>query len=304
MKKKPTNIAASIKQRLLNLSRSRNEDFAYLMERYMLERFLYRLGCCEHSKHFFLKGAMLFSIWSPIPHRATRDIDLMGTGQPDLEQLKHQIGEICGTKVEDDGLKFDHKNIEVSAIREQHLYDGLRVSLYCYLGKAKTRLQIDVGYGDKVYPRPKTSVYPAIFDDQNPPRIKAYQMETSIAEKLHAIVNLGMRNSRMKDYFDVAYLAKHFEFDLLRLSKTVQKTFARRGTKIPSALPLGLTEIFFNDRQKTLQWKAFLKKGGLPSEDSLKDIVVLISKFLLPTMLNAATKEPIEMTWRSDTGWS
>jgi len=298
-----SNKAASVKQRLLNLSRTRKENFSFLLERYMLERFLYRLGRSPYRESFLLKGAMLFSLWGNLPHRMTRDMDLLGIGSPQLDAVKQKVTDICAEAYDDDGLIFDASSIVVVPIREQNLYDGVRVSLFCFLGKAKMRLQIDVGFGDSIYPQPTHSIYPAILDDLDAPQIEAYRMETTIAEKFHAMTDLGIRNSRLKDYFDIAWLVEHFEFEFDQVRGAIVHTFERRGSSLPKQLPLGLTETFATDAQKNTQWRAFLKKTHAHQPKTLTETVDTIVCFLEPVIALLSQESENKMNWTSTEGW-
>jgi hypothetical protein len=218
-----SNTAASVKQRLLNLSRTRKENFSFLLERYMLERFLYRLGRSPHRDSFLLKGAMLFSLWGNLPHRMTRE--------------------------------------------------------------------------------PARAIYPAILDDLDAPQIEAYRMETTIAEKFHAMTDLGIRNSRLKDYFDIAWLVEHFEFEFEQVRGAIVHTFKRRDSSLPKQLPLGLTETFATDAQKNIQWRAFLKKTHAHQPMALAETVDIIVCFLEPVITSLSQDNANKVKWFPKEGW-
>ena len=227
-KKKSKNIDASVRQRLLNLSRERNEDFNLILTRYAVERFLYRLSKSKHADRFILKGAMLTAIWIGEMHRPTRDLDLLGFGDPETEALRGVIKDICLVKVEKDGLEYEADSIEIEEIRENREYPGQRVKVNARLGNARIRIQIDVGFGDAVTPKAKIISFPVLLD-YPAPRIRAYNKETQIAEKIQSMVFLGMANSRIKDFYDVFILSKTFSFDGNTLVKAIKATFERRG---------------------------------------------------------------------------
>ena len=132
----PTNLAASVRQRLLNLSVSNVEDPNLTLTRYAMERLLYRLIRSEHAKQFVLKGDMLFARWTQSPHRPPRDLDLLGFGDASNERLREIFQRICVVDVESDGLKFDQHNVRAAEIREGQTYQGQRVKLVGLLGKA------------------------------------------------------------------------------------------------------------------------------------------------------------------------
>jgi predicted nucleotidyltransferase component of viral defense system len=298
-KKKTENIDASVRQRLLNLSRERNEDFNLILTRYAVERFLYRLSKSEYSDKFVLKGAMLTAFWIGEVHRPTRDLDLLGFGSPEVEVLKTIIAEICLVDVERDGLEFEADSVEIEEIRENQAYTGQRVKINAKLGNARIRIQIDVGFGDAVTPKAKLINYPVLLD-YPAPRIRAYNRETQIAEKLQSMVFLGMANSRMKDFYDIFILSKTFSFDGNILVKAIKATFERRGTQIPEDVPLALSDEFANSTDKNNQWKAFINRNGL--EDfgvDFPQLIKAIGEFLLEPLQAAAIKSQFKYKWIS-----
>lgn len=255
-------LVASIHARLLNLAKARGDDFNLVLTRYAIERFLYRLSLVPARDVYWLKGALLFDLWFDVPHRPTRDADFLGFGPADAETLASTIREICGVAV-DDGMEFDPASITIEEIREEANYGGLRVRLVSRLGKARCTVQLDVGYGDAVTPGPEEAIYPTLLDDQPAPRLRVYPRAAVAAEKLEAIVSLGMANSRMKDYFDLRALAHEGVLDAQLLGDAIAATFQRRGTAVPEKVPLGLSDEFARDAAKRAQWKAFLGKNRL-----------------------------------------
>ena len=264
-KTKIKNIPVSVHRRLLNIAKARGEDFQYVLTRYALERFLYRLGVSTHRKRFILKGAMLFQIWSPDIHRMTRDLDLLDSNNHEAAKVVQAIHEVLGAKVPDDGLIFESKSLRWAPIREGQAYHGVRLHIMSKLGNARIPLQVDVGFGDLVIPKPIRTKYPALLEFPSP-NVFAYAKELVVAEKLHAMVVHGMNNSRMKDYYDIWFLSKHFDFSNKRLLKAIQATFKRRKTPLPSGWPVGLTEEFFTDAKVMLRWNAFWNKTALPGK--------------------------------------
>jgi predicted nucleotidyltransferase component of viral defense system len=280
------NLAASVRQRLLNLAKARGEDFTFVLQRYALERLLFRLGQSRHAQAFVLKGAMLFPLWSGGPHRATKDMDLLGHGTPDLDRLVAVFREIVSTPAED-GLQFPPDTIRALAIREDAIYDGVRVTLMARLDAARLPLQVDVGFGDAVTPAPEEVEYPTLLD-LPAPRIRVYRREVAIAEKLQAMVERGLPNSRMKDFFDVWFLARNFEFDAVTLAGAIRATFARRATPLPSDPPTALTPTFGDDPSKQTQWRAFLPKTRpTDTPPSLPEVVEGLKDFLWPVLVMA-----------------
>jgi len=271
-------LAASIHARLLNRAKARGEDFNLILTRYAIERFLYRLSLVPAREAYWLKGAMLFDLWFDVPHRPTRDADFLGFGPVDTEALASTIREICGVAV-DDGMEYDPASITIEEIREDARYGGLRVRLLGRLGNARCTVQLDVGYGDAVTPGPEEVVYPTLLDDQPPPCLRVYPRASVVAEKLEAIVSLGMANSRMKDYFDLRALAHEGVLDAQLLGDAIAATFQRRGTAVPVEVPLGLSDEFAHDAAKRAQWKAFLGKNRLDAP-TLDEVIGEVRHFV------------------------
>jgi hypothetical protein len=205
-------LAQSVKQRLMNRARQRGDDFNVLLTRYAIERVLYRLTRTKHASRFTLKGAMLFAIWMDKPHHLTLDADLLSAGQPSVEELWTVFQEVCAELVEPDGMSFDGTSVRVAEIREDNIYQGLRVKLIGHLGSARIPVQVDVGFGDVITPAAVETTFGPLLD-LPPPVMAAYPPETVIAKKLEAMVVLGRANSRMKDFFDLYVLSHTMNFD-------------------------------------------------------------------------------------------
>jgi len=305
MTEKPLrNVAASVSQRLANVSRQKDENFQLLLTRYCIERLLYRLSRSEHSRHFILKGAMLFSLWSDQPHRPTRDLDLQGKGDDrSAAHLKKVFQDVCKMNVESDGVEFDSASVQVAPIREEQEYGGMRVEVIARLAQARLRLQIDVGFGDALIPKPEEVDFPSILGFPQP-RLLAYRRETVVAEKFQAMVVLGIANSRMKDFCDLWTFAAQFEFQGTPLSQALKATFTRRKTALPTETPLALTAEFSQDRIKQSQWDAFLRKGMLRTErKALPEVTALLTEFLMPPTLATANDRAFEKLWGVGGPW-
>jgi predicted nucleotidyltransferase component of viral defense system len=273
------NRAASIRARLLNRARAEKADFNLMLTRYSLERLLYRLSISPWADQFLLKGALLFDLWFDQPHRPTRDIDLLGFGPADIATLTSVFRQICAQHA-DDGMVFDQASVLAAEIREEANYGGVRVTLLGALDGARCSVQVDVGYGDVVTPEPELVQFPPLLDDVAAPSLRAYPVYTVIAEKYEAIVSLGMANTRMKDYFDLWFLATYAEIDAATLRRAVQATFERRGTNMSLAMPTGLTDAFATDSIKHQQWRAFLAKSKLVAPE-LAEVVARLRHMLL-----------------------
>ena len=283
------NLAASIHARLLNRAKSRGEDFNQILGRYALERFLYRLSQVPAREAYCLKGAVLFDLWFEVPHRPTRDADFLGFGAMDAEALAVTVREICGVAVAD-GMVFDPNSVAIKEIREDARYGGLRVRLLGKLGKARSTVQLDVGYGDAVTPGPEEVLYPTLLDDLPAPRLHVYPRASVVAEKLEAIVSLGMANSRMKDYFDLRALAHEGALEAGLLGDAIAATFQRRGTEVPVEVPLGLSDEFAQNTAKLAQWQAFLVKNRLHAP-TLPEVIDVLRQFLIEPLKLARQRQ-------------
>jgi predicted nucleotidyltransferase component of viral defense system len=295
--RQPRDLVTSVRQRLMNLSRDRGEEFQLVLTRYGLERLLYRLAQSPHAGQFVLKGAALIQLWTGQVHRSTRDLDLLGQGDPSPDRLRQLFQEVCSLPVDNDGLTFLTDAIQAEQIKEDDEYQGIRLRIEARLGNARLPLQIDIGFGDAITPGPQAVTYPTLLDFPAP-QMNAYPRETVVAEKFQAMVQLGIANSRMKDFYDVWTLARQFEFDGTELCAAIQATFQRRQTLLPATPPLALTPEFSTDRQKANQWSAFLRKGRLlESPPPFEDVVALLTSFLMPPTLALVSNAPWNRTW-------
>jgi predicted nucleotidyltransferase component of viral defense system len=302
MRKK--NPAASVRQRLLDLSKTTGEDFQLVLTRYAVERFLYRLGESEHKTDFVLKGAMLFALWTGEMHRPTRDLDLLGFGADDEARLASVFRSLCEAEFPDDGLAFASATIAVEPIREDREYSGKRVTIEVRLGQALVHLQVDVGFGDAITPGSKSVEFPTLLG-MDPPRLRAYPRETVVAEKLEAMVKLGLANSRMKDFYDLIVLSRRFGFDGQRLCDAITATFKRRGTPLPAEVPVALTPTFSEDDSKKKQWKAFVRRSGLEERaGELPELIAELATFALPLFETASRKEKFRSEWPAKGPWT
>jgi len=302
-KTRPGNLPASVRQRLLNLSRQRGEDFNLTLVRYGSERLLYRIANSPHADRFLLKGAVLVSLWMEGLYRPTRDVDLMGYGNNSPEELAKVFREVCSIDVEPDGLVFLPETVQVEEIREDQEYQGQRVRMRAELSGAEIPLQVDVGFGDTVTPGAVDVRLPPLLDFP-PPVMKACPPETVVAEKFQAIVALGFPNSRLKDFYDVWAMSKHLDFDGAALSKGMAATFKRRRTPLPQTTPTGLSQEFSSDGAKRSQWNGFLRRHGLAEDESLEEIVRKLRDFLLPPAHAVAAGRAFNQAWPAGGPWS
>jgi hypothetical protein len=277
--------AASVRARLLNVAKATGTDFNLVLVRFALERLLFRLSTSAHSDRFVLKGALLFTLWYDLPHRATRDADLLGFGPSDTGSMASVFRDIASVAA-DDGIVFDPASVRVGVIRKDAGYGGVRVTLNGKLANARCVAQVDVGFGDAVTPGPTDAVYPVLLDDLPAPRLRTYPVYTVVAEKLHAIVVLGMVNSRLKDYLDLVVIMEREALDEPTLALAIAATFQRRGTALPNAPPVGLSDEFALDPTRIALWQSLLKKNDIVHRP-LVDVVTVLRVALWPAVVQA-----------------
>lgn len=253
------NLAASIRQKLFNLSKVYNEPLQQVLVNFALERLLYRLSISDYADRFVLKGALLFRLWFDLPQRPTRDIDFLGFGEADPEQIKIIFMQLAQMSLED-GLNFLAESVTSEPIRKSAGYPGIRVRFQASLDNARIPIQCDIGFGDAITPSVVASEFPTLLD-LPAPVLRVYPLETVIAEKLEALVKLAGFNTRLKDYFDLWVLSTAEQIDHAVLPTAIAATFERRHTPIPSIIPVGLTERYATE--KSHQWNAFLKRSQL-----------------------------------------
>lgn len=292
--------AASVLARLLNRSRSTGENYNLLLSRFVIERLLFRLSVSPHASNFVLKGALLFALWYDKPHRPTKDADLLGFGADDADTLRATFTAICAIDA-DDGVRYDTQGIKLAPIREDNVYGGMRLSMLAFVGSARLPVQVDIGFGDAITPAPELVTYPTLLDGMDAPRLRAYPVYTVIAEKFHAMCELGIDNSRMKDIFDLAVIARTTELDGGILVEALRVTFSRRGTSLPASTPMALTSEFAAAPAKARQWSAFLSKGGL-EVSALPEVIAALHDFLWPAAQAGAGGHPFDMSWTPN-GW-
>lgn len=296
-------LGASVAARLLNLARQGGDDYQVLLTRYCLERFLYRLGVSDCRARFVLKGAMLLGVWSDRPYRATFDLDLLRRGDGTFEAIRNDLRAIVDTPAPPDAVAFDADNIEIEAIRAFDEYAGTRATVPATCGSARLVLQIDMGLGDAVWPAPQPCAYPTLLD-LPAPELLAYPRETIVAEKLEALVVLGDRNSRIKDYFDLHHLANSFEFDRATLTEAIERTFARRKTPIPPELPIGLTRAYWDNPSRPAQMRAFARRSRLQLSASFpEECARLLGLFLAPLLEDLRRGDKRVGIWKPGGPW-
>lgn len=282
------NIGASVRARLLNLAKAEHKNFNTVLLRYFQERFLYRLSVSPYRDYFILKGALLFLTFDAPRFRPTKDIDLLGRATSnDLEHIRKIIEQIAQISVED-GVVFTPDSTKVEKIKELESYSGVRVKIEAQLTSARQTLQIDIGFGDSIISGPVEVDFPVLLD-QPTPRIKGYSKESVIAEKFEAIVRFNFLTSRMKDFFDILFLAKNESFHMRLLCAAINATFYRRMTELSDRTVI-FTEEFKTQPEKQKQWTAFLHRNHLYNDDisQFDEVVALIEAFLEPVCCKSA----------------
>lgn len=304
MNQKGRNLSASVQARLLQLSRASKLSLQDLLERYCIERLLYRLSLSPHRTRFVLKGAMLLIVWGEgSSERVTRDADLLGFGDNSPAIVKATFREICAVAVGDDGVEFEAESVAAEEIRAEQEYVGVRVTLRARVGNARIPVQADIGFGDAFTQEPEEIEFPSLLDLPRPV-LRAYTKETALSEKFEAMVTLGERNTRMKDYFDVWLLSSRFDFEGAPLARAIAATFERRKTEIPDGVPVGLSDAFATEPIKNSQWKAFWRKVvRTEPTPAFSDVVVGARDFLLPAAAAAKSGKEWPQRWSKNGPW-
>jgi len=301
--KNVSNLAASVQARLQNHAHASKRPFQELLQYYAMERFLYRLSTTTHRARFVLKGALMLYVWDAPLARATKDLDLLGRLDNSLENLDRVVREVCAAEVELDGMVFDPATVKAERIKEDADYEGVRVRFLGLLGKARVAMQIDVGFADVVTPSAQDITYPALLDFPAPV-IAGYPRETVVAEKFQAMVYLRTLNSRMKDFYDVWFLARQFAFEGAVLAEAIAATFKNRETAI-DVVPIAFTPDFTEQASTLAQWTAFRKK--LPNTEcpeKLSEVVPFLTEFLLPIARAHDRGDSFEQRWPPGGPWT
>ncbi len=289
-------------RRLYQLASRTGRPFQEVVQNFAMERFLYRLGSSPHGEKFILKGALMLAVWGGSSARPTRDIDLLALEPLDNAEVLSVFRALCDESVEEDGLVFDRSTVACAPIRAASEGLGHQVTFLGMLGSMRVAMQADIGFGDIVHPGPILAEYPVLLDLEGP-RIHGYTRETVIAEKLEAMVRLGIYNSRMKDFHDIVFLSSRFGFDGQSLSEAIQKTFANRRTRVPGEFRDFLGR-FAGDPQKLIQWEAFARR--LPAEVStgtLGEVCRTVSAFAGAPLAALGRHAGFQGRWNAGGPW-
>jgi hypothetical protein len=300
-----TNVAASVRARLTTLAQSRKETVDRVFLRYAIERLLARMAASPYCNTFILKGAMLFAVWADRPFRSTGDLDLLGSGDPDPTLITGVFSSICTTSIDDDGVIFDPASVTVTPMREEEQYPGVTVAIIAKLAGARLHVHIDIGFGDAVTPPAALIAYPTLLKGPAP-HIRAYPPQTVVAEKLEAMASLGMRNSRLKDFYDMWVISQVMTFTGGSLVDAITATFRRRQTALSEVPPIALSAAFANDVDKQRQWAGFLRRTEFSIEPApFQRVHEEIVRFVMPPLTAAARGEAFDLVWNEpEAGWS
>ena len=298
-------MAGSIRARLLNVSRGGGTEFELYLVRYACERFLYRLGESPVRDRCILKSATLLALWMNEPYRATRDIDLLAFGESDDETVRTIIAAACSVPCEEDGIIFEFETLRISPIRDNQKYQGQRAKLRARLGTAQISVQVDFGFGNAVTSVVDEESLPTLIDGVPPPLLRTYPRVATIAEKFETMVQLGIGNSHMKDFYDVWALSETFAFDGIELREAVEGCFARRGTVLSQAVPVALTSAFYSNADLQDRWQAYGQDGQLLSSppSAFEDIGSRIQAFLGPVRETIMAEESFARHWPPGGSW-
>ncbi len=281
MKEKIKNVPASVRARLQNKAKETNRPFSEILQYYGMERFLYRFSRSKYANTFILKGALMFTVWQIPERRTTLDIDFLARYDNQTATIEKVIKDVCNVPVTPDGLVFDSETVKGKKIKEDADYEGVRVKFSGFLERSRIPMQIDVGFGDVIYPKAKRIDYPVILDFPEP-HLKGYTIESVVSEKFEAMVKLGLLNSRMKDFYDIWLMMRQFNFKGLTLAEALKKTFKHRKTSLPQGKPLFAEELYDEKSDRQTLWKAFLKKGDIKNTpEKLSAIARGIEEFLV-----------------------
>jgi hypothetical protein len=300
--KKPRNLEASVRDRLTHHARTNADNVQLVLTRYAIERLLYRLSVPPHRDRFILKGAMLFSLWAPTPYRAIGDLDLLGYGDSEAGAIVTVFRETC-SDAPDDGVTFMRDTVRTEVARAEDEYSGLRVTMQAVIAGGRLPMQVGIGFGDAVTPAALEVDYPSLLDLPTP-RLRVYPPETVVAEKVQAMVSLGMLTSRMKDFFDLWAISQTFPFHGPALGDALGATFTRRATPLPTETPLALTQAFANDAAKRAQWRAFIRRTAIAfAPEPLPDLPRSVASFVAPPLLALGARDPFALVSRPGVPW-
>jgi predicted nucleotidyltransferase component of viral defense system len=277
------NLSESIYYRLKNIAFTKKRPTQEILKYYAMERFLYRMSVSQYKKSFFLKGGLMLLVWDPTTHRPTIDIDLLARANNSIENISQILKNICSQPVPQDGIEFNSSDIIVKESQIETEYTGLSARFSAFLHTAKLPLRIDIGFSDKIYPKPANINYPTLLDFPSP-ELQGYTPETLIAEKVHAMIKLGLANSRMKDFYDIWTIVNQFQIKTETITPIIREVFNNRKTTVKE-FPKAFSKDFYNSPKILEQWNSFLKDIG-HEEIKFEKVIFEIRDFFLPILKN------------------
>ena len=303
MKKDIKNLEASVRSQLQNKAKERNSPFAEVLQFYGMERFLYRFSKSKYADEFILKGALMFTVWDISERRTTLDIDFLARYDNQIISIEKVIKEVCKIQVPADGLIFDSKTVVGQKIKEDADYEGVRIKFLGFLERSRLPMQVDMGFGDIIYPKSRVIDYPAILDFPKA-HLKGYPVESVVSEKFEAMIKLGLLNSRMKDFYDLWLLTRRFDFKGENLVEALKRTFHHRKTSLPQKSPLFAEEIYDEKSDRQMLWKAFLTKGQIKNTpEKLSATARVIEKFLINPLEAIGKNKTFDAEWKAPGPW-
>ncbi|MEN6643775.1 MAG: nucleotidyl transferase AbiEii/AbiGii toxin family protein [Armatimonadia bacterium] len=294
------NLPASIHARLRNLAHAENRHFEEVLQLFVMERFLYRLAQSSYSDRFLLKGALVFLAWRGKADRPTQDVDLLGRLRNDLPTIRTALQEVCSVVCEEDALTFQLQGLSENT--RDHTYHGIRAIIRANLERTRVIFKVDIGFGDPVTPAASESSFPTLLP-MPAPRLLLYTKETVVAEKLHAIAQFGVLNSRLKDYYDLWLLSQTESFEGAALVTAICSTFGCRGEPVLAELP-GLSDRYLANPRAASAWQALAARSHLRDVPAdLPSALQVIRSFAVPVLTAIDTGQPFADVWLHPGPW-
>lgn len=280
MKKEVNNNAASVRARLLNIADESKRDYNALLRLYFQERFLYRLSISQYKTKLILKGTLLLMMNDISKFRPTKDIDFLGKAiSNELSECEEVVKSVASIIIED-GVEFVIDKITTERIKEDSDYEGVRIHLPYKMDTIKGYLSIDIGFGDQIVHGPFEMDFPVLLD-MPVPNIFVYSLESAVAEKFEAIVKLNFLTSRMKDFYDIIFIAEKTQFTKMDLKEALTVTFGHRETNIEERF-LIYKDDYKQNPQKQIQWSSFIERNKLNTERNFAIVIESIQTFIEP----------------------
>lgn len=304
MKREPKEPGRSIQAKLKNLAKARKEEVHVVLVRYVLECVLFRLARSEHAGQFLLKGAMLLCAWREVPNRPTRDLDLLCGAPRSTQHLAEVFRAICAMHHPEGGVLFDPQSVRVESAVGRRDAAVDRVLFRARLGTAEIGVQVDVGYGDAVVPAPDRIRIPSMLRDEEA-ELLAYPPQVVVAEKFQAMVEMGLFNSRMKDFYDLVVLSDCLAFDGEVLVRAMRATFQCRETGWVDGLEGSLAAAYGDARERAAAWAAFLRRTRLElAPFAYAEVARKLERFLRAPAEAVYRGESFPSCWRPQFGWT